>query len=107
MQQYLLTLSVQSSVAFYKRQLWPYNLTVHDCDDGQTYYLWHEGMAGRRPNEVEFNHVLKTHVVGKIKTVILLECVYGHYSNPLIYILLFINFCCLAICTWSVTRTTV
>ena len=30
-----------------------FNLTVYDCDDGQSYnFLWHEAMAGRGTNEV-------------------------------------------------------
>ena len=44
LQQYLPKSSLNSSVAFYKRALWTYNLTVHNCGSSDvTCYMWHKG----------------------------------------------------------------
>ena len=44
---------LSTSITFYKRNLWTYNLGVHDCktDKGHM-YLWHEALASRGSCEI-------------------------------------------------------
>ncbi|GFR84553.1 reverse transcriptase [Elysia marginata] len=42
-----------TNLVYYKRQLWTFNLGIHDENTGTAYmFMWHEGQASRGPNEI-------------------------------------------------------
>lgn len=53
LEQALATPLLTTNVVLYKRQLWAYNLGIHDCKTGKgCMHMWHKGIASQGSHEM-------------------------------------------------------
>ena len=83
LQKTLPTPVLTTGICYYKRQLWTYNLGVHNMEDDMGYmYLWNESTASRGPDEIAsaLMHHVKNYVTTENLT-IYTDCCGGQNRN--------------------------